>query len=42
MALNDILTEVEFKACPIIGRWYEIDNLEDLKIAEKIFVDRLF
>lgn len=37
VALNDILNDLVFKACPLNGRWYEIDNHEDLKIAEKIF-----
>lgn len=39
VALNDILGEVEFKACPLVGRWFEIDNLEDLAAAEKLFGD---
>lgn len=37
VALNDILKEVEFKACPLKGRWLEIDNHEDLTAAEKLF-----
>lgn len=37
VALNDILSSVEFKACPLNGRWFEIDNLDDLAFAEKIF-----
>lgn len=37
VALNDILDEVEFYACPLVGRWCEIDNHEDLKIAEELF-----
>lgn len=37
VALNDILSEVDFYACPLVGRWYEIDNHEDLKIAEELF-----
>lgn len=36
-ALNDILGEIVFRACPLKGRWYEIDNLEDLAEAEKLF-----
>ena len=39
MALDGILPEVEFKACPLNGRWYEIDNQEDLDAAERIFRD---
>ena len=37
VALNDILSEVEFKACPLDGRWFEIDNLDDLAAAERLF-----
>lgn len=37
VALNDILAEVEFKACPLVGRWLEIDNHDDLAAAEKLF-----
>lgn len=37
VALNDILSEIEFKACPLNGRWLEIDNHEDLAAAEKMF-----
>lgn len=37
VALNDILTMAGFKACPLRGRWYEIDTLEDLKMAENVF-----
>lgn len=37
VALNDILPEVEFRACPLDGRWFEIDNHEDLAAAEKLF-----
>ena len=37
VALNDILPKCDFKACPLKGRWFEIDNLEDLKAAELIF-----
>ena len=36
-ALNDILDVVSFKACPLCGRWCEIDNYNDLKEAEEIF-----
>lgn len=38
VALNDILSTQNFKACPLNGRWFEIDNHEDLAIAEKIFL----
>lgn len=37
VALNDILSEVVFQACPLDGRWVEIDNHEDLAAAEKLF-----
>lgn len=37
VALNDILSAVEFKACPLVGRWLEIDNHDDLAEAEKLF-----
>lgn len=37
VALNDILCEVKFEACPLIGRWFEIDNHDDLSFAEKLF-----
>lgn len=37
VALNDILGEVKFNACPLDGRWLEIDNHEDLATAEKLF-----
>lgn len=39
VALNDILSEVVFKACPLNGRWLEIDNHDDLVAAEKIFAE---
>ena len=39
VALNDILPEVVFKACPLEGRWLEIDNYDDLSAAEKIFAE---
>ena len=39
VALNDILSEVIFKACTLNGRWFEIDNHKDLAEAEKIFVE---
>ena len=37
VALNDALQTVEFKACPLVGRWFEIDNHEDLRAAEELF-----
>jgi len=39
VALNDILTEAVFTACPLVGRWLEIDNMDDLAAAEKLFAD---
>lgn len=40
VALHDILAEVEFKACPLQGRWLEIDNHDDLAAAEKLFAEK--
>lgn len=37
VALNDILNECNFKPLEINSPWIEIDNHEDLKIAEKLF-----
>lgn len=39
VALNDALTDVAFHACPIDGRWVEIDNFEDLANAEALFAE---
>jgi choline kinase len=39
VAINDILTQVEFAPCPLVGRWVEIDNHEDLSAAEKLFAE---
>ena len=39
VALNDILPEVEFHACPLKGRWFEIDNHDDLRAAEELFAE---
>lgn len=39
VALNEILSEAEFKACPLVGRWFEIDNHDDLAAAERLFAD---
>jgi len=36
-ALNDVLEKVVFRACPLAGRWLEIDNHEDLAAAERLF-----
>ena len=41
VAINDILSIIEFRACPLVGRWLEIDNLDDLAAARRIFVDQL-
>lgn len=40
VALNDILKDIEFKACPLVGRWLEIDNHEDLHNAELLFFEK--
>ena len=37
VALNEVLKTVCFEACPLTGRWYEIDNHDDLSAAEKLF-----
>lgn len=37
VALNNALSDVPFYACPLNGRWLEIDNHEDLAAAEKLF-----
>lgn len=37
VALNDAFKKVTFEACPLNGRWFEIDNLDDLAIAEVLF-----
>lgn len=34
IALNDILLDVKFVACPLEGNWVEIDNHDDLAEAE--------
>lgn len=39
VALDGILGEVVFRACPLKGRWLEIDNHEDLAAAEALFVE---
>lgn len=39
VALNDTLQDVVFQACPLDGRWFEIDNHEDLAAAEKLFAE---
>lgn len=37
VALNDIFKEVVFHACPLKGKWLEIDNHDDLAAAERLF-----
>ncbi len=37
IALNEILKTTVFTPCPLKGRWMEIDNMEDLKAAERLF-----
>ncbi len=39
VALNDIFDKIEFRACPLNGRWLEIDNHDDLAAAEKLFAE---
>ena len=37
VALRDILAYVDFHACPVGGRWMEIDTPEDLALARGVF-----
>ena len=37
VALNDALADTAFKVCPLSGRWFEIDDLNDLAAAEALF-----
>ena len=37
VALNDAFADAVFVACPLNGRWFEIDNHEDLIAAEALF-----
>ena len=37
VALNDAFADAVFVACPLNGRWFEIDNHEDLMAAEALF-----
>lgn len=39
VAFNDALGDVVFQACALDGRWFEIDNHEDLAAAEKLFAE---
>lgn len=39
VAINDIFSEVSFGVCPVDGRWIEIDNLDDLNVAQNLFSD---
>ena len=39
VALNDALKYAAFEACPLEGRWFEIDNHEDLAAAEELFAE---
>ena len=39
VALNDAFVDVKFQACPLIGRWLEIDNHDDLAAAEELFAE---
>lgn len=39
VALDSILNKVDFYPINISGKWMEIDNLDDLKKAERIFHD---
>ena len=37
VALHDAPSDVAFHACLLNGRWFEIDNHEDLAAAERLF-----
>lgn len=37
VALNDVFEDVCFHACPLEGRWFEIDDNNDLHTAEELF-----
>jgi len=37
VALNDAMGDIAFEACPVNGRWYEIDDFNDLDIALSLF-----
>lgn len=37
VAINDILAIEDFRICPLVGRWIEIDDFDDLNRAERIF-----
>lgn len=39
VALNDAFADVKFYPCSLVGRWFEIDNHEDLVAAEKLFAE---
>lgn len=39
VALNDAMGDVKFQACPLVGRWFEIDNHDDLRIASELFAN---
>lgn len=39
VALNDAFGDAVFKACPLDGRWMEIDSHEDLSAAEALFAE---
>ena len=40
VALNDIFASVDFYVCPLVGRWLEIDNYEDLAAARMLFDEK--
>lgn len=37
VALNEAMKFTSFHACPLVGRWLEIDNHDDLAAAERLF-----
>ena len=40
VAINDIFSVVPFFPCPLNGRWIEIDDHEDLRIANEMFASQ--
>ena len=37
VALDRAFADAAFRACPLSGRWFEIDDLDDLAAAESLF-----
>ena len=39
IAIDEAFSQVRFEACPLEGRWLEIDNHDDLAAAETLFAE---